>query len=106
MEATPGLRCVLFATERGHMKVVLKLLDAGADPGARDKYCETALSLALAKGHRDVVEILMPLEAETDQVAPPAPAVDAVMDFGGGMPLDLTGEERSVLPPPRADGRD
>lgn len=48
-----------YAAERGHAKLVRKLLDAGADPTLKSNTGETALELAVIGCHTEVVMILL-----------------------------------------------
>ncbi len=48
----------MWAAYMGHANVVSYLLDQGADPSLRNVYDETALSLAAAQGHKDIVLML------------------------------------------------
>ena len=42
----------------GHLAIVKRLLQKGADPSLRDDYSETALDLARQQGHNEVVALL------------------------------------------------
>ena len=46
------------AAANGHSEVVILLLDAHAEVGAKDKSGNTVLHRARERGHRDVVELL------------------------------------------------
>jgi ankyrin repeat protein len=61
---TGGLTPLLLASERGHIDVVVALLDCGADP-LRPTYWsnQTPLHLASRGGHLDVVRLLLDLGA-------------------------------------------
>jgi hypothetical protein len=50
---------IVIAAEHGHTVFVRRLLDAGADLRARDKYGSPLLSAAAGAGHRDVVALLL-----------------------------------------------
>ena len=50
---------ILSCSKEALMGQLGKLLQAGADVGARADECETALHLAASNGHHDVVRMLL-----------------------------------------------
>ena len=54
-----GKTPLMWAAAYGQTPTVGKLLQAGADVGARADECETALHLAASNGHHDVVRMLL-----------------------------------------------
>jgi ankyrin repeat protein len=57
------------AVHRGDVKDICDLLDRGADVDARDRYGQTALTLAAHAGHREVVEALIAHRANVNVTA-------------------------------------
>lgn len=51
-------RPLKIAVEKGHIEILKLLVEAGADINARDQTGETALSLALSKQNKTVIELL------------------------------------------------
>jgi E3 ubiquitin-protein ligase XBAT32/33 len=58
-----------IAVKRGKVRIILDLLEGGADVNARDRYGQTALMLAAHAGHREVVETLIGHRANLDITA-------------------------------------
>jgi ankyrin repeat protein len=58
-----------IAVKRGEVRIILDLLEGGADVNARDRYGQTALMLAAHAGHREVVETLIGHRANLDITA-------------------------------------
>lgn len=56
--AVSGKTTLMMAAEAGHAEVVRVLLSAGADPNAVDKEWNTALDIAKANNHSEIVRIL------------------------------------------------
>ena len=55
-----GATALFFAADRGHLDVVRRLADAGADIDLSDRFYQmTALSRAAGSGHREVVLFLL-----------------------------------------------
>jgi ankyrin repeat protein len=57
------------AVKCGDVRIILALLEGGADVNARDRYGQTALMLAAHAGHREVVEALIRYRANLDIIA-------------------------------------
>ncbi len=56
-----------IATKRGFSKLVKKLLDTGADPSIKDAHGMTALDIAKQLNHEDIMLLLKPEDAESDE---------------------------------------
>ncbi|MBF0588082.1 MAG: ankyrin repeat domain-containing protein [Magnetococcales bacterium] len=54
-----GQTALIWAADKGEVKLVKKLLKAGAEINAKDWWGRTALVLAIQHGHRDIVEMLV-----------------------------------------------
>ena len=57
------------AIKRGDLGTVRRLLAAGADVNALDRYGQTALMLAAHAGHLEIVETLLASKAELNKTA-------------------------------------
>ena len=53
-----GCSALMLAAGNGHLKVVELLLEANAHPTVRNRAYKSALDLATAKGHTDIVNLL------------------------------------------------
>ena len=58
----------MLAAENGHAQTVQLLLERGADAGATSADGATAMSLAQAAGHADVVQLLHAAQAGKEQI--------------------------------------
>ncbi|OSM05351.1 putative Ankyrin [Magnetofaba australis IT-1] len=50
---------LMWAASKGHLGMVLRLLDEGASPYAQNWWGQTALELAQSAGHQEVAEALL-----------------------------------------------
>ncbi len=63
MRSSDGLTPLLQACHEGHVEVVKCLIDHGSNLQATCRYGYTALHIASLNGHRDIVELLLSLQA-------------------------------------------
>jgi hypothetical protein len=55
-----------MASRKGHLQVVRRLLEGGAETDAKDSYGNTALHAASRNGHLEIVELLLSKGAKVD----------------------------------------
>ncbi|MEO5368247.1 MAG: ankyrin repeat domain-containing protein [Magnetococcus sp. WYHC-3] len=60
-----GRTPLMWAAEQGHFQLVKKLLESGSDIQATDWWGQTALSLALANNHREIVDLIIQFDPES-----------------------------------------
>lgn len=54
----PGGTALFLACQKGHLEIVMVLLDAGADPSIADNDDQTPVDTALRQGHQSCVKLL------------------------------------------------
>jgi ankyrin repeat protein len=64
-----GRNALLIALENGHVKIVVRLLEAKGDPNARNKRHETALFVASRTGRTEIVSALLRFRANANEPA-------------------------------------
>jgi len=61
-----GETALMFASERGHTRIVKLLIEAGADVNIQDHINHTALMVASCNGHAKIIKILIEARADVN----------------------------------------
>ena len=74
---TPGktteMTPLILASSKGQIEIVKALIEAGADVNAKNARGDTALSIAIGKGNKEIAELLLQKGAKEVPTASPAP---------------------------------
>lgn len=82
LSVEPGLTALCMAAQRGYLRILKALLDAGADPEKRAGDGSTALVNAAFKGHDDVARELIMAGADKKALSAGMTAEDFAERFG------------------------
>ncbi|KAH8745692.1 Het-eN [Diaporthe sp. PMI_573] len=66
LKKVDGRTPLFYAAERGHVAIVVGLLEKGADPNSKDRLGHTPLLFAAGRGHNAVVKNLLKMKANAN----------------------------------------